>query len=119
MTLDQISDERLEEAANEIENHLSRSLNVVSVIPVEVEEVEGRSGPVEHQDFEVFFRVKIRPLKKQDVIETSNELTRHLRDQLETMELNIRGAPDTMVHCLDFPPDPNHQNPVYYIRSAM
>lgn len=119
MTLDQISDERLEEAAGKIEAHLSRSLNVVDVVPVPVDEVEGRSGPIEHQDYEVFFRVKLRPLKKQDVIETSGELTSHLRDQLETMELNVRGAPDTMLQFIDSPPDPNYQNPVYYLRSTM
>ena len=120
MALDNVSDEQVASAINDIEAFLSRSIPIRDITAVEAEEVKARTSGFDTTtvgDYEILLRLKTTPIHRIDVIESRRELDAHLRDQLESMEQNS-GAPDTLIVASDHPP--NKRDPlVFYLRSVL
>lgn len=121
MALENVPDEDVESAVNEIQSYIERSLPVRDLTPVEAGEVEARTSGYRASDlgeYEILLRLKVPPLNKLDIIETRGELHSHLRDHLESMERGNTQAPDTRIIASDHPPN-KRDSLVFYLASVL
>lgn len=122
MALGNVPTDRSDEAADKVEKFLSRSIPIRSVEPVEADLVESRtpSRGFKEQlpEYSIYLRVETEPLKKFDLLETRSGLFEHIRDSLETMEMNAYG-PDSIVVGEDHPPEHLNKPLVYFVESTI
>lgn len=120
MSLENISDSDISDAREQINNFLSRSLDVKDITAVESDEVFARTNAGRDiGEYDVCFRVEVGQPDSDEVLDTWSDVTSHLRDQLESMERNSN-APDTLLLSEDHPPEHLENKPlVYYLQSTM
>lgn len=122
MALQNVPDKSVEEAAKNVKNFLSRSIQVIEVEPVKAGFVEsrtpGKGFKQELPEYSIYLRLKTAPLEDLKLLETRRGLFKHISDSLENMEMNGLG-PDTMIVAEDHPPERLNKPLVYYVEATV
>lgn len=122
-----IDESYINDCAEKIESFVGRSFENVKVTPVNPDEVTSRTRigfdakeSLDRSDaYEVYYRVRINNVDKDDIFEDSGTMVEHFTDLIQKdMEQNSY-APDTIFVESDLPPKSRNKPYVFYIRSVL